>query len=662
MSKQKFYITTAIDYPNAKPHLGHAYEKTVADAIARWHRQLGEDVFFLTGTDENSQKIVEAAAKAGKTPEQLLKEMVPCFHELLKKLDIIHDRFVRTTEPAHVKVAQAIFKKLHDKGDIYKGSYEGLYCIGCEAYYTEKDAVEGSCPLHKRKLETFSEEAYFFRLSKYENDVRNLIQKNPGFIQPESRRNEILQRLNEGLRDLCVSRSTIKWGIPVPFDKKHVIYVWIDALTNYLTGIDYPKASFKKYWPADLHVIGKDINWFHTVIWPAILISAGIQPPKKVHVHGFVLVGGEKLSKSVNPFFNALGLLDEYGGDRLRFFFLREIPAGGDGEFSIQALIEKTNAELADNLGNLLQRTVVMVNKYFNGSIPKPGKLEAVDKELSAAAEKAFSEANECMQKLHWHKAVEAVWEFVRRANKYVNENKPWELKGKERLATVIYCLVESLRIISGLAFPFIPSAAVEISRHIQQPLPSFAKVKFTTKTKGRVVQQPRILFKKLEAKAATATSDASNFGMLNLKVAVVKTAEPVEGTEKLVKLAIDCDRPRTLVAGLRQHYKPEQLVGKHLVVVSNLKPVKLRGITSEGMLLAAEKDGVVRVLEATKSRAGEQVFIEGIKPASSEISIEQFAAVKITTAGGKAVSNGKQLRTKTEVVVCEIGDGARVR
>ena len=655
MAKKKFYITTAIFYPNAPPHVGHLYEQVIADAIARWHRLKGEDVFFLTGTDEHGQKIYKTAVEKGKDPQSFVDSMLPFFKNLCTKLNISHTRFIRTTEEQHKKTCQDIFLKLQKNGDIYKGAYEGLYCSGCEAYYTEKDLIDGLCPVHKKKPETVKEETYFFKMSKYQEKLVTHINQHPDFIQPESKRNEILNRLKEPLRDLSVSRTSFGWGVPVPGDDEHILYVWLDALLNYITGIDYPSEKFNKYWPADVHIIGKDINWFHTVIWPCELMSAGIQLPKTVHVHGFVNLGGEKLSKSRGIVVDPIKLIDEYGVDSVRYFFIKEIPAGEDGNFSYESLIERTNSDLADDLGNLLQRVMVLTHKNFNGKIPSPVKFEIEEKELIKKSD-IFEEVDSLMQSFHWNKAIDKIWGFIRQCNRYINEVEPWKRKNEpDRLATILYTLAECLRIISIYVSPFIPSTGDKIAEQLGQKKGDFTDIKFKEKTTG-TLEKPSILFSKKEIKKK------EEFSKLNLKVAEIKQVKEHPSADKLYIMKIDMGtEKRQLVAGLKPYFEASELVGKHIIVVSNLKPAKLKGEESNGMLLAAEKGKKVVLLEAPESETGEQVFVDGITPEESQITIKDFSKITITTNKGKAVYKDKILKTNKEEIKAGIEDGAKV-
>ncbi len=666
MAKPRFYITTAIDYPNAKPHIGHAYEKVVADCIARWHTIRGDDVFFLTGTDEHGQKIEKAAHAAKKTPQQFVDAMVEHFKAMDTALDVKYSRFLRTTDKDHCAGAQHLFQRAVDKGDIYLSQYDGLYCAGCESFKLEKDLIDGKCPDHNTPPERVIEESYFFRMSKYAADLKKHIQQHPHFILPASRQREILNRLDEPLKDLSVSRKSLKWGVPLPNDTAHVMYVWFDALSNYINGIGYPKGhDFKKYWPADVHIIGKDISWFHTVIWPTILMSCGLDLPTTVHCHGHLTVNGQKMSKSLGNVIDPVHVANTYGVDAVRYHFIRDVVAGEDGDFNEAALIERANADLADGLGNLLQRTVVLIEKHFASKIPAPAAFDAAEDALIKDANALADEMDRSMRAYEWHHAAEKLFAFVQHCNKYVSDAEPWKhTDDKKRLASILYTLAESLRIASILAWPIIPSMAERLSQQLGQKIGTIKDATFRKSTSGIV--QRGVLFRKIETQApppAPASKETHPLGKLNLKVGIITDIQPHPNADKLYVLSIDLGtQRRQLVAGLKAHYAPEELLGKRIIVVTNLKPAKLRGVESQGMLLAADKGGAVRVLEAPKSPAGAQVFAEGIAPGEGTIEIDDVLKARLTTKDHHVLAEGKTLKTAAEPIHALVEDGATIR
>jgi methionyl-tRNA synthetase len=499
----KFYITTAIDYPNDKPHVGHSWEKIAADVLARFHRLLGDDVFFLTGTDDHGQKIERAAAEAKLSPKELVDKMVEKFKAAWSALGISYDKFIRTTDPDHEKRILQLVEKLIASGDIYHGTYEGWYCVACEAYYTEKDLIDGKLdPVHHRPVERVKEEGWFFRLSKYQKKLLDFYKKNPEFLSPKWRAEEIISRVKSSdLKDISITRATTRWGIPFPKDPKLVLYVWLDALPNYITAIGWPEKKYEKYWPADLHLVGKEINWFHTVLWPAILMSAGIELPKRVYAHGWLTVNGQKISKTTGNVVDPLDMVKKYGADPFRYFMLRQNPFGEDGDFSEKSLITRNNSELADSFGNLVQRVIVLTEKQFDGKVPTA---VGPNLDLSEKAAATAKKVEDLLAELRFHDALSAIFEFIAAANAYINETKPWAIKDKAAVGDIIYNLLECLRVSAIMLYPFIPGTSEKILSALSID-PKKVKWKdaqrWSVLKSGQKVNRIPILFKKVETK-----------------------------------------------------------------------------------------------------------------------------------------------------------------
>ncbi len=611
--EKTYYVTTPIYYVNASPHIGHAYTTIVADVLARYHKLSGYRTFFMTGTDEHGDKIAEAAQQAGVDPKTYADRISAQFRALWPELNVRHDYFIRTTDENHVQVVRGILQKVYDAGDIYFGHYEGHYCVGCERFYMEKELVDGLCPDHQCEPEHRKESNYFFRMSKYQDWLVSYIQEHPDFIRPERYRNEALAFLREPLEDLCISRpkSRLTWGITLPFDDNYVTYVWFDALINYITGIGYPDGeNFRTFWPAAEHLIAKDILKPHGIYWPTMLKAAGIEPYRHLNVHGYWNVDQSKMSKSLGNVVKPLDLKDKYGLDAFRYFLLRDMVFGLDSSFSEEGFVQRVNADLANDLGNLISRVMAMALKYFDGVVPAPGVPTEEDRALPETARKTAEEVAACFAELALHKSLMAIWDFVNTANKYIVTSEPWTLARdpgkKDRLATVIYNLLEALRCTAVFIAPFMPGTAEKVLSHLGISKPEaqdFSTIReWGGLPAGNRLEKipalfPRIEYKKeekmeVQTKAVPVFKPEisyEDFEKVDLRVAKILAAEPVPKSSKLLKLKIDIGEERVIVAGMGKDYKPEEMVGKMIVVVANLKPTKLMGVESRGMLLATD-------------------------------------------------------------------------
>ena len=628
-NKEKYYITTAIAYTSKKPHIGNTYEAIFTDAIARYKRMQGYDVYFMTGTDEHGQKIQQLAEEVGISPKAYVDNIAGEIKRIWDLVGTSYDKFIRTTDDYHEETVKKIFKKLYDQGDIYKGYYEGWYCTPCESFFTETQLVDGKCPDCGREVAHSKEEAYFLKLSKYQDRLVEYIESHPDFIKPEARKKEIINNfIKPGLQDLCVSRCSFTWGIPVEFDPKHVTYVWIDALSNYITGIGYELdkkgEKYLKYWPADMHVIGKDILRFHMIYWPVMLMALGEELPKHIYAHGWMLFGQDKMSKSRGNVIYADDLVKLFGVDATRFYSLSEMPYAQDGSITYESFISRYNSELANTLGNLINRTVAMANKYFDGSVINKNIIEDVDSQLINVAKETVNMYNQKMNELKVQEAITEIWNLVRRSNKYIDETMPWALAKdenmKDRLSTVLYNLLEAIRMIAVMILPIMPETAEKIFEQINSNIKDLSSInEFGGYVSGTKVGVAKPLFERIdeakkmeeienmnrkevesvdkeEEKANLITID--ELDKVKLNVGKILEVKRVEGANKLYCLSVDLgSETRTIVSGLVPYYKEEELVGKNVVVVTNLKPAKLRGIESNGMLLAAGDGDVVKLL-----------------------------------------------------------------
>ncbi len=619
MGKNTYYITTPIYYPSDNFHIGHCYTTVIADALARYKRLKGYDVFFLTGSDEHGQKIEERAKKKGCTPKEFVDPIIDNAKDLWKSLDISYNKFIRTTDPEHVECVQKVFKQLYDQGDIYKGTYEGWYCTPCESFWTESQLKDGKCPDCGREVKLTKENAYFLKLSKYQKQLEEYLEGHKDLMQPVTRYNEMYNNfLKPGLKDLCVSRSSVKWGIPVTFDPEQTVYVWVDALTNYISALGYKtddESLFEKYWPADLHLVGKEIFRFHTIIWPIMLIALGLPLPKKVYGHGWLTMGGDKISKSKGNFKDPRLFIEDYGVDTIRYFLLSEVPFGSDGNFSELLMVERRNSDLCNVLGNLVNRTISMANKYFGGKVSKIGAITELDNEVIAYLNSMDKDVDEKLESLNAPAALADIFSRLNRLNKYIDETEPWKLaklEDKSRLNDVLYVILDGIRLCAIELEAFIPATSKKIYEQINVNDASFENNTIGYVESYQVTEKPEILFaridekelkEKLEAKEIEHLPEISidDFAKMEMVVGEVLESKKHEKADKLLVSKVDIGgEVRQIVSGIAEHVDPKEFVGKKVVVLANLKPVKIRGVESQGMIICAENEGKIEVVTSS--------------------------------------------------------------
>ena len=619
MGKNTYYITTPIYYPSDNFHIGHCYTTVIADALARYKRLKGYDVFFLTGSDEHGQKIEERAKKKGCTPKEFVDPIIDNAKDLWKSLDISYNKFIRTTDPEHVECVQKVFKQLYDQGDIYKGTYEGWYCTPCESFWTESQLKDGKCPDCGREVKLTKENAYFLKLSKYQKQLEEYLEGHKDLMQPVTRYNEMYNNfLKPGLKDLCVSRSSVKWGIPVTFDPEQTVYVWVDALTNYISALGYKtddESLFEKYWPADLHLVGKEIFRFHTIIWPIMLIALGLPLPKKVYGHGWLTMGGDKISKSKGNFKDPRLFIEDYGVDTIRYFLLSEVPFGSDGNFSELLMVERRNSDLCNVLGNLVNRTISMANKYFGGKVSKIGDITELDNEVIAYLNSMDKDVDEKLESLNAPAALADIFSRLNRLNKYIDETEPWKLaklEDKSRLNDVLYVILDGIRLCAIELEAFIPTTSKKIYEQINVSDASFENNTIGYVESYQVTEKPEILFaridekelkEKLEAKEIEHLPEISidDFAKMEMVVGEVLESKKHEKADKLLVSKVDIGgEVRQIVSGIAEHVDPKEFVGKKVVVLANLKPVKIRGVESQGMIICAENEGKIEVVTSS--------------------------------------------------------------
>lgn len=661
--QEKFYITTPIFYTSGPLHLGHVYTSTACDILARWNRQLGKEVFFLTGSDEHGQKVAKKAQEIGINPKQFTDSLVKKFQKTLKKMNISYDYFIRTTDEEHKSFVQEMFQRSYDNGDIYKDTYEGLYCVDCERYYKEDELLEGEiCPDHKKKVELMKEENYFFKLSKYQDKLLELYKKQPEFISPKSKSQETLNRVSQGLEDISISRSkdNLTWGIDLPFDNNHVSYVWFDALYNYISALKINKKE--EFWPAQVHVVGKDIMWFHKVFWPAFLMSSGFDMPQKVFAHGWWTVEGEKMGKSMGNVIEPLKIAEQFGLDEFRYYMFAVSSFGDDLDYSEQGFIEKINNDLNNDLGNLVSRIHAMTNKYFDGVVPESNKITQHENELMNSLN-IFTQFNELMQQLDFHKALDILFTAIRSVNAYINKVEPWKEQNKERLATIISTLNFSVKIIGDYMNPFMPEKAELLRKQYNFTLGDFKIVEQVPQ--GHKLGEKENLFQKVKKEKPQEKKDEkeskeprSGFSELNLQVGKILSVSQHPEAEKLYVEKIDLGNGdiRQIVSGLKDYYTLEEMTGRSVIVVSNLKPAKLRGVESQGMVLLAEdKNGTLGFLEAPNAPVGTHLVCKGITADNPDkIKVDKFFKYELKSLGSHIEFEGDKISAKDHKLLVE--------
>lgn len=657
MENNTFYVTTPIYYTSGEPHLGHAYTSIAADIIARWNRIKGKDVFFLTGTDEHGQKVQKKAEESGMNPKEYVDSIIPHFKKQLDEMNVSYDYFIRTTYSHHKQFVQKMLQKAYDNGDIYKAFYDGLYCVDCEQYYSETDLIEGNiCPVHKKEVERMSEENYFFRLSNYQDKLLDLYEKNEKFLSPKTISQETINRVKEGLQDISISRNkmSLTWGIELPFDSEHVTYVWFDALFNYISAIEYNDKL--NYWPADVHIVGKDIMWFHKVYWPAFLMSCGYEMPKQVFAHGWWTVNGEKMGKSMGNVIDPLEVVENYGLDEFRYFVLSVGTFGEDQDFTYEKFADKINNELNNDFGNLVSRIHAMTNKYCEGVVPKCGEFNSIDEELINKFSNLYSNYSAFMDNLQYNRALEVIWELIRETNAYINEVAPWKENNQQRLDTIIAILVSIIRVLIPYIEPFMPGKIQRLKK--QYYFTQKSQFDFQIIEEGHRLGEKDNLFTKIKLEDTKEKEvEKKGFSKLNLKVGKIIDVKQHPEADKLYIESIDVgeDEPRQIISGLKDYYLQEDLIGKKVIVVANLKPAKLRGVKSQGMVLLAENEQKEVGFLESQASVGTQLSVERVVANNEKkISVDEFFEIELFSQGDKVIYDNKTVKAQNTPITIE--------